>query len=132
MDAFGFALEEFNPIGQRRKQDEAGLPIDTSADIGGRRSAGLAGLKGYLLEHRAEFVRCLATKLLIYALGRGLEPGDEAALATIERAVAASDHRFSGLIHAVVHSVPFRMRRGAAQEFAAQESTARTTMGDTP
>jgi hypothetical protein len=132
MDAFGFALEEFNPIGQRRKQDEAGLPIDTSADIGGRRSAGLAGLKGYLLEHRAEFVRCLATKLLIYALGRGLEPGDEAALATIERAVAASDHRFSGLIHAIVHSVPFRMRRGAAQEFAAQESTARTTMGDTP
>lgn len=127
MDAFGFALEAFDPIGQRRHQDEAGLPIDTAADIGGRRIAGLVGLKAYLLEHQADFVRCLATKLLIYALGRGLEPGDEAALATIERAVAAGDHRFSGLIHAVVHSVPFRMRRGAAQE-----ATARTFAGDTP
>ena len=132
MDAFGFALEEFNPIGQRRTQDEGGLPIDTSADIGGRRIDGLAGLKGYLLEHRADFVRCLATKMLIYALGRGLDPADEAALTRIERAVAASDHRFSSLIHAVVHSVPFRMRRGAAQEFAARQAVGRTTTGDTP
>jgi hypothetical protein len=127
MDAFGFALEQFDPIGQQRTQDEAGLPIDATTDIGGRRLDGLAGLKDYLLEHRSDFIRALATKCLIYALGRGLEPEDEAALAKIERAVETSDYSFSGLIRAVVHSVPFRMRRGAAQEAAA-----RTTAGDTP
>lgn len=127
MDAFGFALEQFDPIGQQRTQDEAGLPIDATTDIGGRRLDGLVGLKDYLLEHRSDFIRALATKCLIYALGRGLEPEDEAALAKIERAVETSDYSFSGLIRAVVHSVPFRMRRGAAQEAAA-----RTTAGDTP
>jgi hypothetical protein len=54
--------------------------------------------------------------MLIYALGRGLEPCDESALAAIERRVQNDGYRFSALIHAIVDSVPFRMRRGAAQE----------------
>ena len=127
MDAFGFALEQFDPIGQWREKDEAGLPIDATADIGGRRLDGLEGLKDYLRAHRADIVHCLATKMLIYALGRGLEPADESALAGIERKVENADYRFSSLIHAIVDSVPFRMRRGAAQEAAA-----RTTSGETP
>jgi hypothetical protein len=65
--------------------------------------------------------------MLIYALGRGLEPADESALAGIERKVENADYRFSSLIQAIVDSVPFRMRRGAAQEAAA-----RTTSGETP
>jgi hypothetical protein len=119
MDAFGFALEAYGPIGQRREKDGDGQPIDSASDVGGRAISGIAGLKHYVLERREEFVRCLVTKLLIYALGRGLEPCDEPALAAIERAVENDDYRFSSLVRAVVESVPFRMRRGAAQEAAA-------------
>ena len=127
MDAFGFALEQFDPIGQWRERDEAGQPIDAASEIGGRRLDGLAGLKDYLRGHRADVVRCLATKMLIYALGRGLEPADEAALTGIERKVENADYRFSSLVHAIVDSVPFRMRRGAVQEAAT-----RGTTGETP
>jgi hypothetical protein len=119
MDAFGFALEEFDPIGQRRDKDGDGLPIDPASDVGGRSIAGLPGLKRYLLDRREQFIRCVAAKMLIYALGRGLEPADEPALAGIERAVQNDGYRFSALVRAVVESVPFRQRRGAAQEAAA-------------
>jgi hypothetical protein len=119
MDAFGFALEEFDPIGQRRDKDGDGLPIDLASDVGGRTIVGLPGLKRYLLERREQFIRCVAAKMLIYALGRGLEPADEPALAAIERAVQNDGYRFSALVRAVVESVPFRQRRGAAQEAAA-------------
>lgn len=120
MDAFGFALERYDPIGQTRDKDGAGLPVDTRSDVGGRPIDGLAGLKAYLRERREDFLHCLATKMLIYAIGRGLEPGDEAALAAIERAVENDEYRFSTLVRAIVTSPPFRLRRGAAQEAAAR------------
>jgi hypothetical protein len=119
MDAFGFALEAFDPIGQRRDIDADDRPIDPVSDVGGEQIAGLAGLKRYVMERRAEFVHCMASKMLIYALGRGLEPCDEPALAAIERAVENGDYRCSALIRAVIESVPFRLRRGAEQEAAA-------------
>jgi hypothetical protein len=119
MDAFGFALEAFDPIGQRREQDGDGQPIDPVSDVGGRQIAGLAGLKRYVLERRADFIHCLASKMLIYALGRGLDACDEPALAVIERAVENGEYRFSSLIRAVIESVPFRLRRSAEQEAAA-------------
>jgi hypothetical protein len=119
MDAFGFALEAFDPIGQRRDVDADDRPIDPVSDVGGEKIAGLAGLKRYVMERRAEFVHCMASKMLIYALGRGLEPCDEPALAAIERAVENGGYRCSTLIRAVIESVPFRLRRGAEQEAAA-------------
>jgi hypothetical protein len=120
MDAFGFALERYDPIGQTRHKDGAGLPVDTRSDVGGRPIDGLAGLKAYLRERREDFLHCFATKMLIYAIGRGLEAGDEAALAAIERAVENGEYRFSALVRAIVMSPPFRLRRGAAQEAAAR------------
>ena len=118
MDAFGFALERYDPIGQRRDTDGDGLPVDTTAEVGGRRIDGLTGLKAYLRDRRADFVNCLATKMLIYAIGRGLEAGDQAALAAIERAVEDGGYRFSVLVRAIVKSPPFRLRRGADQAAA--------------
>jgi hypothetical protein len=120
MDAFGFALERYDPIGQTRDKDAAGLPVDTRSEVGGQPIDGLAGLKAYLRERRADFLHCVSTKMLIYALGRGLEPCDEAALAAIERDVEHEEYRFSSLVRAIVLSPPFRLRRGAAQEAVAQ------------
>jgi hypothetical protein len=51
-------------------------------------------------------------KLLTFALGRGLEDQDAAAVEEIGRQVAAADHKFSSLVLGIVRSNPFQMRKG--------------------
>src|SRR3954469_4565217 len=60
-----------------------GAPIDASAKLPGESLAGLADLKTLLREHQRDFTRCLTEKMLIYALGRGLDYYDEPAIARI-------------------------------------------------
>jgi hypothetical protein len=50
-------------------------------------------------------------KLLIYALGRGVEPYDKPAVRAIARQAAREDYRMSALVTAIVQSTPFQMRR---------------------
>lgn len=115
MDAFGFTFERFDPLGRLRDRDSDGGPVDDRGDFGaGRPLDGVSGLRRHLRTHREEFVRGLARKLLIYAIGRGLEPGDEPALAEIERAADNDDVGFSDLVKAVVRSPQFRLRRPQA------------------
>jgi hypothetical protein len=61
-----------------------------------------------------EFARCLTEKMMIYALGRGLERYDRSTVSQITRKLTASGYQFQTLIHQVVESVPFQMRRGEA------------------
>jgi hypothetical protein len=62
-----------------------------------------------------QFSRCLAEKLLTYALGRGLEYFDRCAVDEILAAVDRDDYRFSTLLAEVVKSGPFQMRTAAAE-----------------
>ncbi len=117
MDAFGFALENFDGIGQWRDRDETGAPIDASAKLGtGRQLNGVADLRAPLGERRDVFTRCLTEKLLIYALGRGLDYYDEPTLDRIQSALAHDGAKFSTLLTEIVKSDPFRLRRGKGQE----------------
>jgi hypothetical protein len=75
----------------------------------------LQDLKGLLKERKAEFSRCVTEKLLIYALGRGLEYYDERAVDRIQAELAKGNYKFSALVTAIVKSDPFRLRRGKAQ-----------------
>ncbi|GDX97312.1 filamin [Planctomycetia bacterium] len=112
MDAFGFTLERFDPLGRLRDRDSDGGPVDDRGDFGsGQPLDGVSGLRRHLRIHRREFVRGLARKLLIYAIGRGLESGDEPALAEIERAADNEKGSLSDLVKAVVRSPQFRLRR---------------------
>jgi hypothetical protein len=61
----------------------------------------------------------LAEKLLVYALGRGLERYDRPALAAITAKLAAADYRFSELVLGIVNSVPFQMREAGERKLAA-------------
>jgi len=110
IDPLGFALENFDSIGQWRDAD-SGQPVDASARLwDGTAITGPADLRQALLD-RHELVATHATeKLLTYALGRALEPGDMPAVRQIVRAAAADDYRFSALILGIVESVPFRMK----------------------
>jgi hypothetical protein len=67
-------------------------------------------LERALLERPELFVGTLAEKLLTFALGRGVEPGDAPAIRQIVREAHAADNRFSSLIVAIANSTPFQMR----------------------
>jgi hypothetical protein len=69
------------------------------------------GLEQALLDRPEMFVRTLTEKLLIFALGRGLEHADAPAVRKIVRDAEANDYRFSELILGIVRSKPFQMRR---------------------
>ena len=116
MDAFGFALENFNGIGQWRDRDETGANIDASGKLAtGRAINGLADMKTLLRSKKEEFARCLTEKLLIYALGRGLDYYDEPTITRITFTLEKNDYRFSTLIGGIVKSPAFLMRRGTSQ-----------------
>jgi len=60
---------------------------------------------------RDEFINTATEKLLLYALGRGLEFYDQPAVRAISRQAAKDDYRMSALIAGIVKSTPFEMRR---------------------
>jgi len=116
MDAFGFALENFNGIGQWRDRDERGAPIDTTGRLAaGRALKGLDDMKALLHDRRTEFTRCFTEKMFIYALGRGLDYYDEPAIDRIVATLERNDCRFSALVAAIVKSPAFLLRRGTSQ-----------------
>lgn len=116
MDPLGLALENYDLAGRWRTADAAG-PIDSVGELpGGEQVDGASGLKAVLLERRDAFRRCLAEKMLTYALGRGLEYYDECSLAEIVRQVQADDDRLQSLVVAIVQSPPFQQRRATARD----------------
>ena len=111
LDPLGFGFENFNAIGAWRDQDGES-PVDASGVLtGGTQFNGVQVLKQFLLQERSEqFTRTLAEKLLIYGLGRGLEPSDRCAVDTIVESVGKDSYRFSTLITEIIKSDPFRKR----------------------
>ncbi len=115
MDPLGFAFENYNAIGGFRSKD-GDFPIDPSGTLpDGKTVKGPGDLKGILKEKKELFSRCLAEKMLIYALGRGLEYYDRPTIERIQTALAANNYKFSTLVSAIVQSDPFRLRRGKDQ-----------------
>lgn len=111
MDAIGLALENYDLVGRWRTEDNVGM-IDASGELPtGEKINGAADLTTILIERRDAFRRCLAEKLLTYALGRGLEYYDECAIREIAARTAENDDKMRSLILAVVESTPFQQRR---------------------
>ncbi len=111
MDPLGFGLENLNAIGQWRDMDGK-FPVDSSGVLpGGKEFKGPKELKALLMQDRGRFTDAITEKMMIYALGRGIERFDRPAMKTIEADVAAHDYRFSELVLGVVKSMPFEMKR---------------------
>jgi uncharacterized protein DUF1592/uncharacterized protein DUF1588/uncharacterized protein DUF1587/uncharacterized protein DUF1585/uncharacterized protein DUF1595 len=113
MDPLGFALENFDGLGGWRVSTGPGAgPIDSSGALpDGTKFNGPAGLREVLLKKQDMFVENFTERLLTYALGRGLEEYDNAALRKIAREAAADNQKWSAIILGIVKSTPFRMRR---------------------
>jgi mono/diheme cytochrome c family protein len=110
MDPIGFALENFDAVGQWRTKDDGSL-IDPSGTLyNGAKVDGPVALRNMLASHPDVFAGVMTEKLLTYALGRGVEYYDMPAVRKIVRTAQANDLRFSSLVLATVESVPFEMK----------------------
>jgi hypothetical protein len=111
-DPLGVALENFDPIGRwRTTLREGGRLSSTDRMPDGREIAGAAGLRDYLLDHRDEVLAHFTRKLLGYALGRGVQPGDTALLERLEESLPNHEYRLSVAIDHIVTSPQFMTRR---------------------
>jgi hypothetical protein len=112
IEPHGLPLERFTVTGQWRDIDwQANAPIDSKVTMpDGRELEGPADLRRALLSRPGQFVQALTTKLMMYALGREIDPLDMPQVRAIVRAAAKNDYRFSSLVTGIVSSDAFRMQ----------------------
>jgi mono/diheme cytochrome c family protein len=117
MDPLGFALENFDAIGEWRSMDRyAGTAIDASGQlVDGTPVSGPADLRKALMRRPEQFVQTLTEKLMTYGLGRSVEYYDMPAVRQIVRDTARDNYRFSSIIMGIVRSAPFQMRKAATE-----------------
>ncbi len=117
MDPIGFAMENFDAVGQWRERDNSN-PIDaTGVFPDGTKFSGIEGLKRTLVRDPEPFVTAVVTKLMMYAAGRNMQYYDAPAIRAVVRKSAEKNYTLSSLVLGVVESVPFQMRQrqGRAQ-----------------
>jgi Protein of unknown function (DUF1592)/Protein of unknown function (DUF1588)/Protein of unknown function (DUF1587)/Protein of unknown function (DUF1585)/Protein of unknown function (DUF1595) len=111
IDPVGFALENFNSVGQWRNAGTDGAPLDTTGVLAdGAKVDGPVALRNAILSRPDAFVSALTERMLIYALGRGIDPPDMPVVRRIVRKAAQNEYRFSSIIMGIVESAPFQMR----------------------
>ena len=112
-DSYGLVFEGFGPIGELRKYDQGGKPVDTAAPFpGGIEKSGVTGLQEYIKSKRQQdFLDTFGRKLTTYALGRTLQPSDDILLANIQTRLRTTDYKIGSMIEAIVTSRQFRYRR---------------------
>jgi hypothetical protein len=110
MDPVGFALENFNAIGAWRERDGDSMIDASGVLIDGTKVVGPEDLVAALMSRSDLFVTNVVEKLMVYALGRGVDYHDMPAVREIVRQAQGEDLRFSALILGVVQSAPFRGR----------------------
>ena len=123
MDPLGLALENFNAMGFWREK-ERGQPIPSVAGqlISGEKFDDVRALKHILVtERRDDFYRCLTTKMLTYALGRGPEPCDVPAIDEIVERLQREDGRLTAVVIGIIESAPFQKRRAELKTTASAQ-----------
>jgi hypothetical protein len=129
MDSIGFAMENFDAVGAWRTS-EAGGPIDATGELSdGTKVDGVVTLRNALLSRPELFAGTLTEKLLVYALGRGLDFRDMPAVRTLLRDASRDNYRFSTLILGVVQSTPFQIRTAPSDSEATPVRTAQNREG---
>jgi hypothetical protein len=112
IDPLGFGLENYDVLGRWRTED-AGKPIDAKGELpDGTAFDGPDQLKQVLLARKDLFVRHLTSKLLGYALGRGLTLEDSCTVDTIVADLEKNEYKAHTLVQGIVMSVPFRYQAG--------------------
>jgi hypothetical protein len=110
MDPLGFALDNYNAVGQWRLS-HGSQPLDVSGLLpNGESFAGVDELKGILVNRQDEFLRNLTEQMLMYALGRELDFYDDGPVRKIVQELEQNNHRLSVLVSGIINSYQFRHR----------------------
>jgi hypothetical protein len=119
MDPLGLGFENFDAIGRWRDSDD-GKPIDASGTMpSGQSFDGPLQLIGIVKNQKHKFFRTMAEKMLIYAIGRGLDYYDKCAVDECLKRMEQRGQRFSALIEGVVLSDAFLKRSVKTPQAAA-------------
>jgi len=111
IDPVGFALENFNAVGQWENTTREGLKIDSAGVLSdGTPIDGPVALRRALSARPEVFVGTITEKLMIYALGRGLEPVDMPVVRKVVQGAAKNNYAMQSIILGIVKSSPFQMR----------------------
>ncbi len=112
MDPLGFALENFDAIGQLRERDpETAASVETTGTLpDGTQLTGPDDLRRTLMAHPEQFVQTVTEQLMAYALGREVDWQDMPAVRQIVRNAAQDNYRFASIVSQVVASDAFRPR----------------------
>ena len=125
IDPAGFPLENFDAVGQWRIHESNGEPVDASGTLpGAGEFQSVKGLEDAVMARPELFAATLTEKLLTFALGRGMEYYDAAAVRRIVREAEKDDYRFSSIVLGIVNSVPFQMRSVEHSESSAPRTIA--------
>jgi hypothetical protein len=116
MDPLGFALENFDAVGQWRDTDEGTRINPSGVMFEGSKVSSPADLRKMLTARPEVFTGVFTEKLMTYALGRGIEYYDMPAIRSILRGAAKNDYRFSSILMGVIQSTPFQMKMKRAAE----------------
>ena len=115
IDPVGFALENFDVDGSWRTTTREGLKIDSAGILAdGTAVDGPVQLREALLAKPTLFANTVTQNMMIYALGRGLEPADMPVVRSIVRNAAKRDNSLMSIVLGIVDSYPFQMRTNSA------------------
>ena len=110
MDPVGFALENFDATGAWRAK-ESRVAIDTTGQfVDGSSIDGPVALRRIILRRPDNFVTTFTEKLLVYALGRGVDYQDMPTVRAIVADSGRQNYRFSAIVQGIVRSAPFQKR----------------------
>jgi len=124
LDPLGFALENFNTVGQFQEIDRETLSVIDASGVlpDGTQIKRPEDLKTALVDRSELFVQSLTEHLMTFALGRVVDYQDMPTVRRIVRDVAKEGNRFESIVYNIVSSDAFRMRSGM---ISANEATAR-------
>ena len=112
-DSFGLVFEGYGPVGEKRKLDLGGHPVQTHATFpDGSAGDGLESLRNYLNSHRRdEFIDTLVRQTFAYGLGRRLQLSDTAVIESTKEKLREQNYPLSTLLEAVATSPQFLNKR---------------------
>ncbi len=111
MDPIGFSLENFDGIGRFRTMDGA-FAVDNRGDFpDGRKFVGPKGLASVLAVDK-NFPKCVAEKMLTFAMGRQPETFDRCSINRLGNSMVTPTTPISALVLGIVKSETFRKQRG--------------------
>lgn len=115
IDPLGFGLENYDVLGRWRRIQNGRLINSRGKMPDGTEFNGPKELKQVLLSRKDQFAEHLTTKMMGFALGRGLRDEDYCAIEEIVDTLRRSDYASHALVTGIVLSKPFRFKGPEAE-----------------